>query len=140
MYLSIVDIATTVATLCNLSQTSSITVNVYMPSFGYSGNRIRFCKHSLPGCSLDYMHTYTYNCKKRWFCIFCMAGSIRIHISPYSSVLCSFNFARSLCKAPAGGLTFCLYEKVKIAALQGSLAASVFPLLFVGNWKCSETG
>lgn len=45
------------------------------------------------------------------------------------------------CAYPQQGVPlFCLSEKVKIAPLQGSLAASVFPLVFVGNWKCSETG
>lgn len=60
-------------------------------------------------------------------------------ISPPSPLLCSSNFAQSLCTPPAGGPTFCLSDRVKIAPLQGSLAASVFPFLFVGNWKCSET-
>lgn len=55
-------------------------------------------------------------------------------------MLCSSNFAQYLCIPPAGGPTFCLADRVKIAPLQGSLAASVFPFLFVGNWKCSETG
>lgn len=65
-------------------------------------------------------------------------------------MLCSSNFAQYLCIPPAGGPTFCLADRVKIAPLQGSLAASVFPFLLsaTGNaqrqadcwsWRIRET-
>lgn len=37
-YFNIVGKAATVATLCNLSQISSITLNIYVPNYGYTGN------------------------------------------------------------------------------------------------------
>lgn len=111
--------------LCNLPQTPSTTFYLQIQILATLENAT-YC-----------LQTFSYWLRLKHMAGFsCLDGSI----SSYSSVLCSYNFTRSLCIPAAGGLTFCLSEKVKIAPLQGSLAASVFPFLFVGNWKCSETG